>query len=47
MDANKKKKKRWNSKYLLSKIPLLFNSEMPKGQPMVELFKVLSQCCTR
>lgn len=47
MDANKKQKKGWNSKYLLSKIPLLFNSEMPKGQPIVELLKVLSQCCTR
>jgi hypothetical protein len=47
MDVNKKQKKGWNSKYLSSKIPLLFNFKIPKGQPMVELLKVFSQCCIR
>jgi hypothetical protein len=27
-------------KYLWNKIPPLMNSKMPKGQPMIDLFKV-------
>lgn len=39
--------KGWNFKYFTSKIPPLFNLEMLKGQPMIELFKVITWCCIR